>query len=688
MESVIDKQMAKPKQAGSRKFFRRIDSIIRRLLDIAASGMAMIVLWPAYLAIVFLIKRDSPGPIIYKGERSGKNGNIFMIRKFRTMYENPESYKGARVTAQDDPRITPFGRFLRDTKLNELPQLWNVFVGEMSLVGPRPEDPKIVNDWPEDVRKEVLSVRPGITSPASVLYRNEEELLQTQNVMERYLWDILPSKLRLDQLYVRNRNIFSDLDVIFWTAVLLLPRMRNATIPEHLLYRGPLSILLNRYVLWFTVDFVVSLFSVGVVGGLRRLSGPLDIGYDVSIGIATLMALLFSLINSIMGINRIKWARATAGEALDLAISTGIVTLLLFIGNLMLPNGPLLPPIVVVMSGMLAFAGFVVVRYRTRLITGLASRWVRLREHGLEELGEPVIIIGAGETGRFATWLLRDGPLAQAFNLVGIVDDDPTKHGFRLDGLEVIGSSADLPNLLEVHDIGLVLFAISEIKPSESERIVDLCKSSGARVIMVPDVMDSLRAYFPKDEAEREELVGKVLQNTIHDRLTGAHNRQSFMRQLDRELPRALRYGHPCSLVALRVNFHWPDGAARSRTVTAQVLQVVAERTLKNIREIDLYGRYGENDFVIMLPETDSHAAQRVIERLHRHLTGTPVWTDRGPLNISLAIGIVTQPDEGSDAEALIEEAFKTLRPFPFTDGSLGSSLGEEHIDSVYEQKD
>ncbi len=96
-------------------------------------------------------------------------GKGFGILKFRTMYERAESYAGPRVTGKQDRRITPLGQWLRNTKLNELPQLWNVLIGEMSLVGPRPEDPEIVKTWPADARKEILSVRPGITSPASIL---------------------------------------------------------------------------------------------------------------------------------------------------------------------------------------------------------------------------------------------------------------------------------------------------------------------------------------------------------------------------------------------------------------------------------------------------------------------------------------------------------------------------------------
>ena len=133
------------------------------------------------------------------------------------MYARPESFRGARITAKDDERITPTGRWLRDTKLNELPQLWNVLVGEMSLVGPRPEDPEFAKTWPADLREEILSVRPGITSPASISYRDEEKRLSSDNLIGDYLNKIAPDKLRLDSLYVRHHTLLTDLDTIFWT---------------------------------------------------------------------------------------------------------------------------------------------------------------------------------------------------------------------------------------------------------------------------------------------------------------------------------------------------------------------------------------------------------------------------------------------------------------------------------------
>jgi lipopolysaccharide/colanic/teichoic acid biosynthesis glycosyltransferase len=240
----------------------QLDDMLRRVIDIALTLLGMIALSPLFLLVSIAIKRSSPGPVFYWGARAGKDGKIFKILKFRTMYERKESYEGPKVTPEDDPRITPLGRILRQTKINELPQLWNVFIGDMSLVA-RAQKTQPSPRIGRAVRDEILSVRPGITSPASVVYRNEEDLLQSSNLMDTYLWDILPSKLRLDQIYVRNRSILSDLDVIFWTFIALIPRLRSFSVPEHLLYWGPFSQFTSRYLFWFIVDFVIAFLAVG-----------------------------------------------------------------------------------------------------------------------------------------------------------------------------------------------------------------------------------------------------------------------------------------------------------------------------------------------------------------------------------------------------------------------------------------
>jgi diguanylate cyclase (GGDEF)-like protein len=641
----------------------QLDEALRRLMDVILSLLGIIALAPVFLLVSIAIKRSSPGPVFYWGPRAGKNGKVFKILKFRTMYERKESYDGPKVTPEDDPRITPLGRILRQTKINELPQLWNVLIGDMSLVGPRPEDPTIAQNWPKVFRDEILSVRPGITSPASVVYRNEEDLLQSSNLMDTYLWDILPSKLRLDQIYVRNRSILSDLDVIFWTIIALIPRLREFSVPEHLLYWGPLSQFTSRYLWWFFVDFIIAFLAVGTAGILRRLTTPLDLGLPVAAGIALVIALLFSLINALVGLNRINWSKARTQEAIDLVFSASIVTALVFVANLVFPSGTRFPISVILVSGLMSYLGFIAVRYRSRLLTGLASRWLHLRGQSITTLGEPVLIVGAGEVARFAIWLLSNENLSQAFTIVGMVDDDPRKVGSKIDGYTVISTTNGIPDMVKKHDIGLILFAISDIQPTEQERILALCQATAARIIPVPDVLDNLRAQFPKNETEREVHFNKVLHNATIDRLTGAYNRPQFQKLAEVEFTRSLRYGRPITLVTLSISYTQSIKASYVRTIEAQLLQFAARRCMENIRGIDLLGRFDDNLLVVLLPETDVEAAELVAQRLKERISGQTVSTNLGEIQTKAEINLITAKQGNyQEFEELIADALGPVK--------------------------
>jgi lipopolysaccharide/colanic/teichoic acid biosynthesis glycosyltransferase len=484
-------------QASLDAMWKVLAGLIKRAFDFSVALIGLIVLLPVFVLIAILIKRDSPGPVFYWGPRVGRRERPFRILKFRTMYERAASYLGPRVTCKDDGRITPFGGWLRETKLNELPQLWNVLIGEMSLVGPRPEDPEIAKGWPEDVRQEVLSVKPGITSPASILYHDEEAILSEADVIGDYCRNIVPDKMRLDRLYVRNHSFSSDLDTIFWTAVILIPRIGKAKIPEGYLFAGPFSRLVNRYISWFLADLMVSLGAAGTAVLLWRSQGPLNWGIMQLTGLSIVLALLFSGINAIAGLNRIVWTQATTEDAAGLVLSSGLVTLSFMLLDHVRsyfdwPSYPPLPKTMIFTIGLMASVGFVVLRYRLRLVTGLASRWLRWRRNTMG-VGERVLIVGAGEGSRIANWLLRHGESRWPFSVVGIVDDDqPTQHGMRVDGCWVLGGSADIPELIKRHDIGVVLLAIPHISLERKEHIANLCERSGACLVFLPDLLAAL----------------------------------------------------------------------------------------------------------------------------------------------------------------------------------------------------
>jgi lipopolysaccharide/colanic/teichoic acid biosynthesis glycosyltransferase len=497
-----------------RKPLKWLDRVLRRLMDIFVSGFALIVLSPFILLIVYAVKRDSDGPAFYKGARVGKDGKLFNILKFRTMYEAPESYNGARITASDDKRVTPLGKWLRDTKLNELPQLMNVFKGNMSLVGPRPEDPKILEEWPEDLKKELLSVRPGMTSPASVTYRNEETLLKTAALMDDYFLKILPSKLRLDLVYIRNRSILTDLDVMFWTLVAILPKLKDDVIPQSRLYWGPLSIFVSRYLSWFLIDSVIAFIAVGVAGVIWRTSGPFDLGFRLAFLIGVGISLVFSLFNALLGLNRIEWSRAAMNNAVLLAASTVLATVVLIIININIGESYPLPRSMILGSGALSYLGFVSVRYRERLLVELAGLWVKLRGN-VSAIGERVLIVGTGENSALASWLFAREDFVNAFTIVGIIDDDPRKQGMVIDSHKVLGTTSQIDDIVKKLDVGIIIFAMEDLSPKERIRILNNCRKTRARVVLLTDAFQAVRAQiqdYQVTEADTSPL-GEIKQD-------------------------------------------------------------------------------------------------------------------------------------------------------------------------------
>lgn len=187
-------------------------SIAKRAFDVASSAVGLVVLSPVFLGVAVAIKLTDGGPVFFRQERVGMGGRVFRIHKFRSMRVANE---GALVTSANDSRITPVGAFLRKSKLDELPQLIDVLVGDMSVVGPRPEVPSYVELWGEEARREILSVRPGITDPAAIAFRNEQDELAAADDPERhYVEVILPKKVAMYRGYVQHRSFVGDLAVI------------------------------------------------------------------------------------------------------------------------------------------------------------------------------------------------------------------------------------------------------------------------------------------------------------------------------------------------------------------------------------------------------------------------------------------------------------------------------------------
>ncbi len=187
----------------------------KRLFDVMVSAMGLVILSPLFLVIAVAIKVNSRGPVFYRGLRVGQYGRPFRIYKFRTMVTDADK-TGPGITPAQDNRVTSVGRVLRRFKLDEFPQLFNVLKGEMSLVGPRPEDPRYVALYTPEQR-EILNYRPGITSPASIKYRNESAVLAGDDWERKYVQEIMPEKLAIDAEYFRRARLGDDVRVIVRT---------------------------------------------------------------------------------------------------------------------------------------------------------------------------------------------------------------------------------------------------------------------------------------------------------------------------------------------------------------------------------------------------------------------------------------------------------------------------------------
>ncbi|MEG7524119.1 MAG: sugar transferase [Chromatiales bacterium] len=196
--------------------------IAKRLFDLLLTLPGLLLLLPLMAVIALWVRFDSPGPVLFRQQRVGRGGVSFALLKFRSMRVDAEKL-GPKVTVGADPRITRSGQFLRKSKLDELPQLFNVVMGQMSLVGPRPEVPEYVAHYPPEIHDKVLSVPPGITDLASIEFRNENAMLEgADDPVATYLNEIMPIKLDYYVRYVEQRSLWLDVKIIlrtFWAVV-------------------------------------------------------------------------------------------------------------------------------------------------------------------------------------------------------------------------------------------------------------------------------------------------------------------------------------------------------------------------------------------------------------------------------------------------------------------------------------
>jgi len=194
--------------------------MLKRLFDVVSSGAVLLVISPLLLPIVLLLRLTGEGKVFYVQPRVGKNGDIFGLLKFATMLENSPNLPGGEITSGNDPRVLPVGRFLRKTKINEIPQLFNILGGSMSVVGPRPMTPRNFGYYPPDVQEQIKSLKPGLTGIGSIVFRDEESILAAspKPAIQCFVEDIAPYKGALEVWYKQRQGFALDLLLVFLTA--------------------------------------------------------------------------------------------------------------------------------------------------------------------------------------------------------------------------------------------------------------------------------------------------------------------------------------------------------------------------------------------------------------------------------------------------------------------------------------
>jgi FlaA1/EpsC-like NDP-sugar epimerase/lipopolysaccharide/colanic/teichoic acid biosynthesis glycosyltransferase len=482
------------------------ESPLIRGLDLVVSGLGLLLLTPLFLVIGLVVKLTSAGPAFYRAKRVGQDGRLFELYKFRSMYLDADQ-RGPGITAKDDPRITPMGRFLRRTKLDELAQLINVFRGDMSLVGPRPEDPKYVALYTPAQRR-VLAVRPGMTSPASLHYRDEESLLDGDDWETVYREQIMPHKLALDLAYLRHRTVWTDLVIVLETiAALIYPRKRLGTILN----------LRNRHVL--LLDVLALLFIPALALTLRLEGLRWWPQMSQALGLFILAALFVKLPTFYaLGLYNRYWCYAGVNDLATVLAAVGLsasVLTVLFVGAhaTLDQYGLAMYRTVPLIDGLLT--GLVVSGFRF----GLRGLYHWRRQYRGAIGGRRVLVVGAGEAGVMAIREMRANPQLD-MEPVAFVDDDPAKVGTHIQGLPVAGESGQIPKLVERLQIQRTVVAMPSVPLKRQLEIVAICERTGVATHKLPGVYEILAGHKTISRLPQVDINALLRREPVETELT------------------------------------------------------------------------------------------------------------------------------------------------------------------------
>jgi FlaA1/EpsC-like NDP-sugar epimerase/lipopolysaccharide/colanic/teichoic acid biosynthesis glycosyltransferase len=465
---------------------------MKRAIDIAGALVALVLLAPLFALVAIAIKLDSPGPVFFRQDRVGRGMRRFRVLKFRTM-RHQSTPPTALITKDGDERITRVGHLLRRMKVDEFPQLVNVLIGDMSIVGPRPEVPKYVEQFARDFEA-ILSVRPGLTDPASFKYRQEGTILARAVDPEReYVERILPDKIRLAKRYLAEASLSLDLVLILKT-FLEAVGMEAAPIGRGVLkYRRPIIITIH---LALVVVSYYAAWNLRFDGNVPAREVRLFLMFlPWLLGIR---AVLFSIFRLYQGL----WRYTSVSDVTNViaAVSLGSI---LFVFVVRVLYGELAHPRSVFFIDAMLLIGLTVgVRLARRIYHELATGGP----------GARVIVFGAGDTGES---IVRELKKNNEYRVVALADDDVEKHGRRIHGVQVLGGRSELRRMIAELKPTEILIAMDTNDSTVTRDIVRIVEYFDLRLTTVPSLSGTLhrridladvRSLRPEDLLSRPAL--------------------------------------------------------------------------------------------------------------------------------------------------------------------------------------
>jgi len=471
----------------------------KRIFDFTMSLIGLVILSPLLILVAILIKFDSRGPVFFRQERLGRNFKPFKILKFRTMFVAPAG-NGLSITSSRDTRITRLGRILRKLKIDELPQLINVLLGEMSLVGPRPEIEKYANLY-KNKYLTILSVRPGITDLAAIKYRDEEDLLgKTDDPESEYTKNILPDKLRLSEESIKRSSLLFDFQLILKTVFRMDFQFPSPA-------RGAKS--LKTGLVFFTIDSVLGLVSFYIAYFMRFDWYVPEVELAVFISLLPLIFVSRAIAYLSFGFYSRIWEYASLEDLILIIKAVAAGSCLLLFSIFIYSNPPVsLPRSVPIIDFVLLITLIGGSRLVWRLWNQRKKKISASEAHGIK-----VLILGAGDTG--AGLLKNIRTKSPNYRVCGFIDDNPHLLDTILMGIKVLGDRYSIPRLASKLGVKEVWIAAPKISAESLGEVVDICTSAMVKYKLASTVTDAVTKEVHVSKVRKIEVSDLLGRDTV-----------------------------------------------------------------------------------------------------------------------------------------------------------------------------